>query len=591
MEIHYSVQADRSGEHRGEFTLELSGVEQPSVDLVFPSWVPGSYWIVEYQRAIGRFAAHSSGRDPRPLRVERIDKGRWRVHSDGAGALAVTYSVYGYQMVNEALDVTDEHLFLNAALCLPFIDGHADTPSELTVHVPSDWEILTELEPVARQPARFRARNYDELVDSPIDCGHPLVLTIRPAGIPHRIVICGKGGNFEAHRIEEDLGKIVEATIALVGDSPLKHYSFFFHLNDTPDGGLEHAASTSCVFARHVFRPAEGYRKFLSTVAHEYFHLYNVKRIRPKVLAQFDYTRENYTRLLWWMEGTTSYFERLILRRAGLFTLPQFFDSFARWIALYLQSPGRRWQSLEESSFASWVDYYRPFEESLNQSVSYYVKGALVSLCLDLEIRHRTENRASLESAFRRIWAEHGTPERGIGEEELQPILERATGLELGPFFDRYVRGVEEVPFAEYARYAGLSLAAAPRPPDEEEESGYLGIQTVDSGGLVKIRTVLAEGPARRAGLNPGDEIVAIDGAKVVFDGFDKVLKRYPPGSKIELAVFQRGLLASRTVETGRAPPEKYKFSPVEHPTDLERAVYRAWVGLAWEPVDTGKKP
>lgn len=584
MEIHYSVRVDRSGEHRGEFTLELDGVDRPSVDLVFPSWVPGSYWIVEYQRAVGRFAAHAAGHDPRPLRIERMDKGRWRIHTEGASRVVATYSVYGYQMVTEGLDITDDHLFLNAALCLPYIDGFAHEPLELTLHVPPDWQLLTELEPVAGSPGRFRARDYDELVDSPIDCGHPLVLTIRPAGIPHRIVLCGHGGNFEAHRLEEDIGKIVEATIAIVGDSPLKHYTFFYHLTDVRDGGLEHATSTSCVVVRHTFRPAEGYRWFLSVTAHEYFHLYNVKRIRPRVLATFDYTRENYTRLLWWMEGTTSYFQSVVLRRAGLFDPAQFLESFTRWIGPYLQTPGRRWQSLEESSFASWIDHYRPFEESVNQSVNYYVKGALVSLCLDLEIRHRSENRASLETAFRQIWREHGSPERGIGEDELQPILERATGLELGGFFDRYVRGVEEINFGEFVRYAGLSLAPAPRLPDDEEEAGYLGIQTADSAGLVKVRAVLADGPARRAGINPGDEIIAIDGEKVLFDGFDKVLKRYPPGSKIELAVFQRGLLNRRNLETGRSPPEKYKLVPVDRPTDLERAVYLGWAGAAWEP-------
>jgi len=583
LEIYYSVRPDRPGEHRGEFSVELRGVDRPSVDLVFPSWVPGSYWIVEYQRAIGRFAAREGGATTRSLRVERMDKGRWRVHTGGSPTLIATYSVYGHQMVTEALDVTEDHLFLNAALCLPFVDGFADTPSELTVHVPPDWQVVTELEELAPHTARFRARNYDELVDSPIDCGHPLVLTIRPGGIPHRIVLCGKGGNFETHRVEEDVGKLVEAAIRLVGDSPLQRYTFFYHLTNAPDGGLEHAASTSCVLVRHTFRPADAYRWFLSVTAHEYFHLYNVKRIRPAVLQTFDYTRENYTKLLWWMEGATSYFEKLMLRRSGLFTPAQFLESFTKLIEAYLQAPGRRWQSLEEASFVSWIDHYRPFEETPNQSVSYYVKGALVSLCLDLEIRHRTENHASLESAFRRMWQEYGTTGRGIGEDELQPILERATGLDLGTFFDRYVRGTAEIGFADFARYAGLSFAPAPRLPDEEEEPGYLGIRTESSGGLVKIRTVLSDTPARRAGLSPGDEIVAIDGQKVLFDGFDQVMKRYPPGSRIELAVFQRGLLNRRDVETGRTPPAKYQLTPVDRPTDLERAVYLAWMGTPWE--------
>ena len=415
MEIAYTVRADSPSEHRARFSIDLDPVSSPTVDLVLPSWVPGSYHILNYSRGFRDLVARR-GADGAPLRTERVDKARWRIETEGASRVHVDYTVYGHQLVTEGFDLTSEHLFVNAALCLPYVDGHLSEPSSVALDVPADWTVITELEELSGTPPRYRARTYDELVDSPIDVGRPIVLTVRPAGIPHRICLCGEGGNYEAHALEQDISKVVEAAIALVGDSPLSRYTFFYHLTNVPDGGLEHASSTSCVVSRTIFRPPEAYRHFLALTAHEYLHLYNVKRIRPKVLGPFDYTRENYTRLLWWMEGTTDYFTYLVLRRAGLYTTDQFLEQRAKVVKEYLDIPGRNRVSLEESSFLTWIDHYQPFEETPNQSVSYYRKGDLVSMCLDLEIRHQSDARASLETVLRLLWKEYrqgGTRARG----------------------------------------------------------------------------------------------------------------------------------------------------------------------------------
>ncbi len=380
----------------------------------------------------------------------------------GSIPLQVQYTVYGHQMVTEAFDLTSDHLFLNAALCLPFVDGHLQEPVEVELHLPPDWKVVTELEEVSSRPPTYRAQTYDELVDSPLDAGHPLVLTIRPHGIPHRISICGEGGNYEAHRLEEDLAKVVDASVRLVGESPLHSYTFFVHLSDVPDGGLEHASSNSAVVLRNSFAPLERYQRFLSLQSHEYFHLWNVKRIRPKALGPFDYTREVNTGQLWWMEGTTDYFSDLILRRAGLYTPAKYLEEAAKIAKVVVSTPGRNALSLEELSRIAWVDLYQPFEESPNQSVSYYGKGYLVSLCLDLEIRHRTEARASLESVVRLLWTEYGKPGRGLEEGELQAVAERATGLDLSEFFDRYIRGTTEVDARALCTVRGPDLRAPP---------------------------------------------------------------------------------------------------------------------------------
>jgi predicted metalloprotease with PDZ domain len=585
MEILYTVRTDTPSEHRARLSIDLDGVASPTVDLVLPSWVPGSYVILNYSRGFRDLAARRAP-DGAALKTVRADKARWRIETQGASRVHVDYTVYGHQLVTEGFDLTPEHLFVNAALCLPYVDGHLSEPATVALDVPAEWTVVTELEELAGTPPRYRAKNYDELVDSPIDVGRPVVLTIRPAGIPHRICLCGEGGNYEAHTLEDDISKIVQAAVALVGESPLSRYTFFYHLSNVPDGGLEHASSTSCVIARTTFRPPEAYRHFLSLTAHEYLHLYNVKRIRPKVLGPFDYTRENYTRLLWWMEGTTDYFTYLVLRRAGLYTPAQFLEQRAKVVKEYLETPGRNRISLEESSLITWVDYYQPFEETPNQSVSYYRKGDLVSMCLDLEIRHRSEGRASLETVLRLLWKEYGKVGRGLEEDELLPVVNRATGLDLTSFFDRFVRGTEELDLPAYARHAGLVLAPKAKRPDEAEEPepGDLGVAVEDVGGLARVRHSFVGRPGRAAGLTPGDEIIALNGAKVLYADLGKTLEKFPAGTPVEVTVFRRGYLHRVPLTTGTAPPPKWAFTSADSPSELERKVYESWVGTAWVP-------
>jgi predicted metalloprotease with PDZ domain len=489
-------------------------------------------------------------------------------------------------MITEGFDVTPDHLFVNAALGLPYVDGRRAEPYDVVLELPSGWKVYTELPRVGELPARFRARDYDELVDSPLDCGHPVELDFHALGVPHQIVLCGKGGNYEAHRLEEDHRRIAEAAIRLFGGSPIRHYTFFYHLSDQSDGALEHANSNSAVLPRNAFRPLSDYHRALWTASHEYFHLYNVKRIRPAILEPFDYTREGYTKLLWAMEGTTDYYGLLLLRRAGILSPAKFLEKLAGEAHRYLAIPGRRVGNLEESSFLAWVELYKPTEEFRNRSVSYYLKGLLVSFCLDLEIRHKTENRASLDTVLRSLWGRFTRDGRGVGGEEMLPIASEAVGLDLGPFFSRFIAGTDEVDFSTFARYAGLSFGSKPKPPDPEDdgEPGWLGLEYEDRGGLVRVTSVLDGGPARRAGVSPGDEIVAIDQAKVTHGDFSKALMRMPAGTSVELSVFRRGWLTSLSLTTGVPPPEKHQFTAVDSPTDLERSIYESWLDAKWEP-------
>jgi predicted metalloprotease with PDZ domain len=592
MTIRFEVSVEDPNSHYGQFAMTIPEVAGPTVDLVLPSWAPGAYHIVDRSKSVYDLTARA-GPEAIPLAVERVEKSRWRIQTQGHATIHVRYTVYGYKSETEGLDITSDHFFVNAVASLPYVDGRKEEPYEVAIKIPSDWQTITELALVDPTANRFRAENYDELVDSPIDSGRPVVLMTRPMGIPHRISICGYGGNFESHRLEEDLTKIVEAAIKMVGSSPLTHYTFFVHLAETSDGALEHLNSNSGVFPRGTFRPEAAYRRFLSTEAHEYFHLYNVKRLRPKVLGPFDYTKENYTRLLWLMEGTTDYFADLILRRAGITTPAKMLENVAVDIAAYKKTPGRHLTAAEDASLLAWIDLYQRYEESPNRSVSYYMKGTLASFVLDLELRHRSENRVSMESVFRYLWEKYGRVNRTLGEDEVQPIFEAASGLSLGSFFDRYIRGTEEIDFDAFAQYAGLTFGPKPKPPepDDEGEAGYLGITFENFQGRVRVNNVLSDGPGRRMGLYPKDELVAIGGERLIHEDFQKFLHKYPPGTSVELDVFRRGWLTHLTGTMGKTPPEKYQFTPVAEPTALAKSVYAGLFGAPWEPAKKDETP
>lgn len=596
MSVRYDVSVENPKNHRLQVVIDIPEVTGSTLDLVIPAWVPGSYHIRDQARFLRELRAVQAGTST-SLPVSKQDKSRWRVDTGGATHVEVRYEVYGHELSDDGVDSTEEHLYINAGMCLPYVEGREREPLEVAVHVPSPWRVFTELAEVGKSPARFRARDYDELVDEPIDCGAPVELNIRPSGIPHRILICGRGGNFEAHQVETDVAKVVEATIRLMGSSPLQHYTFFFHLTDPGGGpvhgGLEHKNSTSIVLGRTSFRPEEDYRHVLAVTTHEYFHLYNVKRIRPRVLGPFDYTKENYTHLLWAMEGSTDYFQLLIMLRAGLGGLRKFLEDTAWRIRKYLATPGRKVASLEELSFDTWIDLYQPYEESANQSVSYYLKGGLATMCLDLEIRHRTEGRLSVETVWRALWDDYGAKDRGLEEDEILLVANRATGLDLGDFFAKYISGTAEIDFGVFLGYAGLKTEPQEKPPgkDDEPPAGWLGVTLKDDAGRAQIITVVDDGPGRRAGLSPGDEIVALDGQRVRYSDLSKSLQRYPPGSSVEVTAFRRGFLTSLRVETGKAPPEKLLIVPVEDAPPLARRVYEGWLGVPWEPRKKAAEP
>ncbi|HEV7842323.1 MAG TPA: hypothetical protein VGO69_01430, partial [Pyrinomonadaceae bacterium] len=455
-EITYTVSMPKPYTHMLDVEMRLRGAIAARTDLIMPVWTPGSYLIREFERNVQDFDAKDAG--GRTLRWAKSNKNTWRVETAGAREIVITYSVYANEFSVRTNEVTDQHAFWNNAALLMYPDGQLKAPSQLRVVPFGNWKVATGLPAAAGGRANtFRAEDFDILYDSPVEVGNFKTISFEVKNIQHRIVIDGEG-NYEPERMRRDVQKIVESAVSIMGEIPYRDYTFFLHLRSTGGGGLEHLNSTALIYPRFRFRPEANYKSFLSLVAHEFFHLWNVKRIRPDALGPFDYTQENYTKLLWVAEGITSYYENIILVRAGLLSGEDYLSDLANGIRDLQNTPGRFEQSLEDSSFDAWIKYYRPDENSVNSQVSYYDKGAIVGALLDLEIQRVSHGTRSLDAVLRYLYEEFYKKGRNYTPEDFQQAAERVAGASLESFFARYVRGREEIDFNTILNNAGLYL-------------------------------------------------------------------------------------------------------------------------------------
>ena len=385
-------------------------------DLVMPVWTPGSYLIREFERHVQDFAADADGR---ALDWTKVNKNTWRVKTGGARQWRATYRVYANELTVRTSELNSDHAFWNNATLLMYPAGYLNAPSTLRVVPDPAGRSPPACPQVPGQPNTFRAENFDVLYDSPVEVSNFKELDFQVRGVPHRIVIDGEG-NYDPERLRADVQKIVEAETAMFGGIPYHDYTFILHLRSNTGGGLEHLNSTALGFRRFNFSTEKNYRSFLALVAHEFFHLWNVKRIRPDALGPFDYTKENYTRLLWVAEGITEYYGHLMVRRAGLISDQVYLDHLAQQIQDFQETPGRQVMSAEEASFDSWIKFYRPDENSVNSQISYYDKGELLGLLLDLDIRRRTNNAKSLDDVMRYLYTEFYQKDRNYTPADFQ---------------------------------------------------------------------------------------------------------------------------------------------------------------------------
>ncbi len=610
--------------HLYHVELRISDLAEPFCDLVMPSWTPGSYLIREFARHVQEFTAFCA-QSGAPLSWHKINKNTWRVLRGECPDVVVRYKVYANDLTVRTSHLDTSHGFFNGANLFMFVEGLRDQPVTLTIAPPYlEWKVSTGLprltgataahplgehlgsngggngrhepETAAASLPRyvFRADDYDHLVDCPVEIGAHRLLSFTVDGVPHQIALWGHG-NEDPERLVADVQAIVQAARDLFGALPYDYYLFILHLTEKRRGGLEHRNSSANAVGRWSFRKPEEYERVLALLAHEFFHTWNVKRIEPASFSNLDYRWETYTRLLWVMEGFTAYYETVLLRRAGLITPQRMLEIYGEQILRLLQTPGRHFQSAEAASFDAWIKFYRPDENTQNTSVSYYQKGCLIALLLDLEIRRRTltkegalswDGQHSLDDVMVKTYRDYTLRGLGVPDDQFQAICEEVAGGSLQQFFDNYVRGVAELPFDTYLGYAGLSMTLGWKGDEYGERTAGLGLRLRNEQGRTVVDTVFADGPAYHADISAGDELIALDGYRVSKESIGDRLAERQPGEHVRLTFFRRDELREVDLILGRRPYNKVTIAPVANASAVQRAIYERWLGAAW-PVAT----
>ena len=587
--IRYHVRLPQRQAHRVSMSLDMTAAEG-GVELAMAVWTPGSYLVREYARHVLDLRAHDA--DGNPLPVRKLRKNAWLVA--GSGPITVEYELYANEQSVRTNHVDDAHAFLAPAATFLFEPG-VERAYEVRVDAPAGWTAYTGL---PRRGDAYLASDLDVLLDSPFEIGPHRETSFQLRGVPHRVVVAGKG-DFDVERLRDDLAVIAAETASIFDQMPFDDYTFIVGLTDGAGGGLEHLNS-SVSFQSRWKLDEKGWRSLLSLLAHEYFHAWNVKRFRPAALGPFDYESENYTTDLWVAEGITSYYDDLIPLRAG------FYDKLGTWMSERARdfrtlhdTPGARRTSLTESSWDAWIKLYRPDENSVNSTVSYYSKGALVALLLDLRIRRATGGERTLADALRLGWERYTAKGVGYPDGAMLALTSKTADTDLADFFAAYVDGTEPLDANAELAFVGLQLQVTPDkngkslPVDEQgfKLQARLGVETTDAGGLCKLTRVLEDGPAYAAGLNVDDLLLAVDGVRVTNGTLRTRLaatQSEPTPRPVTITFYRGESLREIELRPAMKRLEAWKLTPLDDADDAQRAAFQAWTGHELPGGDNG---
>lgn len=578
--IAFKVSFTEPQAHYADIEMEISGLKADQIDLKMPVWTPGSYLIREFAKNVESFkAVGSTGNN---LNFSKVDKNTWRINTSKNGVIKVSYRVYSFEISVRTSFVDEAHAFLSPTGLFLYPAGKLQLPSTVTIIPHKGWtKISTGLEKVPSKVNTYFAADFDILYDSPIEVGNQDIFEFNAAGVVHEVAMYG-GGNYDKEVLKRDIAKIVHEQTKVFGVNPNKRYVFIVHNFNSGGGGLEHLNSTVLGASRNAYSTEAGLLRFLALVSHEYFHLWNVKRLRPIALGPFNYDAENYTTNLWIAEGFTAYYQDIFTKRAGLQTPEKYLAGLAASISALENEPGNKIQSASESSFDAWIKQYRPNENSRNSTVSYYSKGSVLALIMDLEIIHSTNGKAGLDEVMKAMYDEYYVKQkRGYTDAEFKAMAEKIAGHSLNEIYDNYVNGLKTIDYNKYLNYAGYSI----KNDAEQLNEAYLGIATALREGKMMISQVARGSGAWNAGLNVNDEIVSIDNyvIKKTSSGSVEMLKHIAGqrvGDKVKVSVIRDGLEKIIEVPLGRNPSAKYSISSIEVPSASQMNVRKRWLKL-----------
>ena len=568
--LRYTLSMPLPQSHYFEVQLELGGFGAEYTDLKMPVWAPGSYLVREYAKNVEGFEARTAA--GQPLVAEKINKNTWRVKHPKQGSFRVSYRVYAFELSVRTSFIDADHGYLNGSSTFMYPADNKMLPSTVVVQPAAGWsQVSTALRPGTGK-FTYKAASYDELADSPMEIGNQKILEFTANGTPHQVAMYGQYTVDDA-KIVADMKRVCEEAHRVVGQNPLDHYLFIVHNLERGGGGLEHLYSTTLEVSRAAYGTDAGNKSFLGLVAHEYFHLWNVKRIRPVALGPFNYDQENYTHMLWVSEGMTEYYSKQILARAGVLTRDEYLGRLGNTITEVENTPGNRIQSAAESSFDAWIKSYRPNENSNNTQISYYPKGDLIGTWLDLNIVQATNGKKHLDDVMRLLYdLYYLKAKRGFTDQEYQDAVATVAGRRFDSFFQNSVYSTQPIDFATALGYAGLSITTTPA------TQGTLGASFSNRSGKLLVAAVARDGAAWTTGLSATDEIVLINGAAPSEETV-KALAGGPVGSEVTLQVRRDGQLRDIKLKMLADPDRKFTIQPMASPTPAQQAVLAKWLG------------
>ncbi|MBX7094930.1 MAG: PDZ domain-containing protein [Flavobacteriales bacterium] len=567
-QVRYSLSMPRPETHYFEVDMYISGFKGNFLDLSMPVWAPGSYLVREFEKNVDFFEAESNGKK---LGVKKADKNTWRIETVSSD-IHVHYSVYAYELSVRTSFLDDSHGYINGTSVFMYIEGKKNLSGTLEIKPhPSFKKISTSLEKTGTNTYHFP--DYDILADCPIEIGNQFTFHFNAAGVDHEVAMYGDG-NYDVEELKKDMAKVVEAATRVFGENPNKYYLFIVHNLTVGSGGLEHLSSTTLQVNRYTYS-GSGYKGFLSLVAHEYFHLWNVKRMRADVLGPFNYDQENYTTLLWVQEGFTSYYDELLLVRSGYHDVKDYFRILSGMMNTLETTPGNKVQSAAESSYDAWIKGYRPNENSVNSQISYYSKGQVLGWILDMEIIIRTKGEKRLDDLMSYLYNTYYKKEkRGFSETEFMKAANLIAGSDLSAFFTDYVYGTKTIDYQSYLQHFGLRLV-------QNDKSGevWLGAKLSDAGGKIIVKETTRGGSAYESGLNVNDEIIACNGIRMDLSTFNRLIAGGVAGQEFNLVIARDNVMKDLKIKLLPNPFKDHQVAAADQTDVNQEKLLKKWLG------------
>jgi predicted metalloprotease with PDZ domain len=585
--VQYELRFDEPSSHLLRITVRATGLRGPFADFAMPAWAPGWYVINDYAKMVQEFRATDA--QGRALPFRKTDKQTWRVELGGSDTAAIEYKLFGNFLSVDWVQYNDRHAHIAGPAAWMYLVGGKERPVRLIVEPPAPWRIATGLALAGANT--FTAPDYDSFIDAPIEISDFAEQTFTTGGATYHIVVHDVLGKKDFTQFTRDTRKIVETEVAMMSPvaggpgraAPFEHYYFLFHIWPNTGGGLEHLNSTDIFLPFDWDPPAPGqppsggYEGQLGVTAHEFFHAWNVKRMRPRPLGPFDYSREAHTPSLWISEGFTSYYGDLSLLRAGLTSPERYLENMGQGMTGFERQPGRRERSLEEASWDTWFWYVGEGRAPSNRpgtDIDYYGGGEIMGLLLDLAIRNATNNQKSLDDWMRLMYARYALPKPGFEPADAVRAASEVAGRDMSDFFRRFVSGKETPPYEEYLAWAGIRVEKT-----WDQEHGWLGASIGRApSGQARLNLLRAGGPAEQAGLDRGDVVVSLDGREVTQSDFNAALAAKKPGDTVALSINRSGEVKQITVTLAANPYPAYRLIRIENPSPAQAKIWAGWI-------------